>query len=218
MALLTDEELLKTLETQLPALLKRHPELETRLYTAFIDAFATKKEVAAVLSELHVFRGEFDQFRSEVNEQFGQMNQQFSDLKQQFSDLKHWVAMNVGGFQRWAGRKLEDVVAGTLRLALERQDVAAENLRLRQRLTDVEGVIGLVGRSYEVDILVDNSSLLVFEVKSVCEAEDVERFVDKVALARWHHPQKTVHGVIVSLAPDDEVKALCAKQDIKLVS
>ena len=70
MALLTDEELLETLETQLPALLKQHPELEPRVYTAtaFIEVFATKKEVAAVLSELRAFRSEFGQFRSEVNE------------------------------------------------------------------------------------------------------------------------------------------------------
>ena len=58
MALLTDEELMDTLETQLPALLKRHPEFEMRVYSAFMRAFATKKEVAAVLSEL---RDEFDE-------------------------------------------------------------------------------------------------------------------------------------------------------------
>ena len=53
MALLTDEELLETLEKQLPALLKRHPELEQRAYTAFIEAFAIKKEAAAVLAEMN---------------------------------------------------------------------------------------------------------------------------------------------------------------------
>ena len=51
MALLTDEELLETLETQLPALLKRHPEMEQRIYRAFIQTFATKEEVAAILAD-----------------------------------------------------------------------------------------------------------------------------------------------------------------------
>ncbi|MCE2434073.1 MAG: hypothetical protein J4F29_14320 [Candidatus Latescibacteria bacterium] len=64
MALLTDEELLETLEKQLPALLERHPEMELRIYTAFMRTFATKEEVAAVLSELRDFQGEFDIFRS----------------------------------------------------------------------------------------------------------------------------------------------------------
>jgi len=51
MALLTDEELLETLEKQLPALLARHPEMEQRIYMAFMRTFATKEEVAAVLSD-----------------------------------------------------------------------------------------------------------------------------------------------------------------------
>ncbi|MDE2698392.1 MAG: hypothetical protein OXI23_05945 [Gemmatimonadota bacterium] len=52
MALLTDEELLETLEKQLPALLARHPEMEQRIYMAFMRTFATKQEVAAVLTDL----------------------------------------------------------------------------------------------------------------------------------------------------------------------
>ena len=64
MGLRSVEELLETLEKQLPALLARHPEMEQRIYMAFMRTFATKEEVAAVLSELRDFRGEFDAFRS----------------------------------------------------------------------------------------------------------------------------------------------------------
>jgi hypothetical protein len=228
MALLTDEELLATLETQLPALLKRHPELETRAYTAFIEAFATKKEVAAVLAELHAFRGEFSKFRSEVNERFekvdgrfekvdgrlDQMNQRMDGI----SDKTDKLALAVGGFQRRAGRKLEDVVAGALRFGLKRQDVSADNVRLRQKLADVEGMVGPAGRTYEVDILIDNSSLLVFEVKSAaCKVEEVDRFADKVELARQQHPDKVVEGALISLESADSVKARCAEWGIQIL-
>ena len=260
MALLTDEELLETLETQLPALLKRHPELETRVYAAFIEAFATKKEVAAVLAELHAFRGEFGQFRSEVNERFekiderfekvderfekvderfekvderfDQMNQQIGslsdkldltagELNQRMDDISNRndkLALAVGGFQQRAGRKLEDVVAGALRFGLKRQDVSADNVRLRQKLADVEGVVGPAGRTYEVDILIDNSSLLVFEVKSAaCKVEEVDRFADKVELVRRRHPDKAVEGALISLEPADTVKARCAEWGIQIL-
>ena len=256
MALLTDEELLETLEIQLPALLKRHPELETRAYMAFIEAFATKKEVAAVLSELHAFRGEFGQFRTEVNErfekvderfekvderfekvdeQFDQVKQQMTEvenktdklnlttegLKQQMAETKDRtdkLALAVGGFQRRAGRKLEDVVAGALRYGLKRQDVSADNVRLRQKLVDVEGVVGPAGRTYEVDILIDNSSLLVFEVKSAaCKVEEVDRFADKVELVRRQHPDKAVEGALISLEPANTVKARCAEWGIQIL-
>ena len=235
MALLTDEELLKTLEIQLPALLKRHPELETRAYTAFIEAFATKKEVAAVLSELHAFRGEFGQFRTEVNERFEKVDErfekvderfekvdeQFDQVKQQMAETKDRtdkLALAVGGFQRRAGRKLEDVVAGALRYGLKRQDVSADNVRLRQKLADVEGVVGPAGRTYEVDILIDNSSLLVFEVKSAaCKVEEVDRFADKVELVRRQHPDKAVEGALISLEPANTVKARCAEWGIQIL-
>ena len=231
MALLTDEELLETLEKQLPALLARHPEMEQRIYTAFMRTFATKEEVAAVLSELRDFRGEFDAFqsktekfqsemetfRSEVNERFEKVDERFDQMDQRFSDLRDWVEMIVGRFQTRSGRKLEDVVAGTMRLVLGRDDILSQNVRLRQPLEDEDGMIGPSGRRYEVDILVDNSTLLVFEVKSVCEVEDVDRFADKVALMRTLHPDKTVDGVIVTMAPLDEVEARCVEWGIKLV-
>ena len=245
MALLTDEELLETLEKQLPALLARHPEMEQRIYMAFMRTFATKEEVAAVLSELRDFRGEFDAFRSgtekfqsgmetfqsemvtfrsgmetfqsEVNERFEKVDERFDLMDQRFSDLRDWVEMIVGRFQTRSGRKLEDVVAGTMRLVLGRDDVLSEHVRLRQPLEDEDGMIGPSGRRYEVDILVDNSTLLVFEVKSVCEVEDVDRFADKVGLMRTLHPDKTVDGVIVTMAPLDEVETRCVEWGIKLV-
>ncbi len=218
MALLTDEELLETFETQLPALLKRHPELEPRVYTAFIEVFATKKEVAAVLAELHAFRGEFGQFRSEVDERFEKIDERLEQISQQVAYTDAKVDLTVGGFQRRAGRKLENMVAEVLRFGLKRQDVSADNVRLRQKLADVEGVVGPAGRIYEVDILIDNSSLLVFEVKSAaCKVEEVDRFADKVELVRRQHPDKAVEGALISLEPADTVKARCAEWGIQIV-
>ena len=225
MALLTDEELLETFETQLPALLKRHPELEPRVYTAFIEVFATKKEVAAVLAELHAFRGEFGQFRSEVDERFEKIDERFEKIDERLEQISQQVAytdakvdLTVGGFQRRAGRKLENMVAEVLRFGLKRQDVSADNVRLRQKLADVEGVVGPAGRIYEVDILIDNSSLLVFEVKSAaCKVEEVDRFADKVELVRRQHPDKAVEGALISLEPADTVKARCAEWGIQIV-
>lgn len=217
MALLTDEELMETLETQLPALLKRHPEFEMRVYSTLMRTFATKEEVAAVLSELREFRNEFDEYRIQVDRRFDRIEARLDRMEQQFSDLRDWVEMIVGRFQTRSGRKLEDVVAGTMRLVLGRDDVSADHVRLRQPLEDAEGMIGPAGRRYEVDILVHNSALLVFEVKSVCELEDVDRFADKVGLMRTLHPEKAVDGVIVTMAPLNKVEARCAEWGLRLV-
>ena len=62
----TDEGLLDLFDEQLPSLLERHPEFETRIYHAFLKTFVTKTEVVAVLAELHDFRGEFQDFKADV--------------------------------------------------------------------------------------------------------------------------------------------------------
>ena len=185
----------------------------------------------AVLSELRELRDEFDEYRVHVDKRFDRVEDRLDRVEvrldrvedrldrmgQQFSDLRDWVEMIVGRFQTRSGRKLEDVVAGTMRLVLGRDDVLSEHVRLRQPLEDAEGMIGPAGRRYEVDILVHNSALLVFEVKSVCELEDVDRFADKVALMRTLHPEKVVDGVIVTMAPLNQVEARCADWGLQLV-
>ena len=71
---LTDEELIELFDVRLPELLERRPELEPRIYHAFMKAFATKEEVASVLSELR-------DFRAETRERFEQVDRRFESLE-----------------------------------------------------------------------------------------------------------------------------------------
>lgn len=54
---LTDEELIDLFDVQLPDLLERRPDLELRIYHAFMKAFATKAEVA-VAGAIHSRRAQ----------------------------------------------------------------------------------------------------------------------------------------------------------------
>jgi hypothetical protein len=253
---LSDEEVLYLLDVQLPEMLELNPELEPRVFRAFMKAFATKESVAAVLDELRAldnqvlhFRadtarnfeqvhreiqnlhtemdqrfdqvdqrfGQVDQRFEQVDQRFGQVDQRFDQLDQKMDDLKDWVQLVVGRFQVRAGRNLEDVVAGTLRLALKRPDIGRDQIQLRQKLVDEGGHIGPAGRSYEVDILADDGRIIVFEVKSVCEVEDVDRLADKVTLMRHLHPDKRIEGVIVTLGAEEGVESRCADHNLLLV-
>ncbi len=44
-------------------------------------------------------------------------------------------------------------------------------------------MIGLPGKIYEIDLWAHNESVMFFEIKSVPEVEDVERFSEKCRLA-----------------------------------
>ncbi len=63
---LSDEEVLYILDTQLPEMLDREPDLEPRAFHAFMKAFATKESVAAILEELRAFDGRVLHFQAET--------------------------------------------------------------------------------------------------------------------------------------------------------
>ena len=106
------------------------------------------------------------------------MYHRFDKVDRNFKDLKDWVGIGivVGGFQRRAGRSLDDAVVGTLRI-----------------------LIGPKGRSYEIDLCVTDTESLIFEIKSYAEEEDIERFNDKAELAIKKLGLKKVQKALITL-------------------
>ena len=137
-----------------------------------------------LLQELKAFREDTnrrfeaaDKRFEAIDKRFEEVYHRFDKMDRDFKDLKDWVGI-VGGFQRRAGRSLEDAVAGTLRIALGKE-VKPENIMMRKKITDDEGLIGPKGRCYEIDLCVTDTESLIFEIKSYAEEEDIERFNDK---------------------------------------
>ncbi len=84
---LTNAELIHVFDVQLPALLERRPELEPRIYRAFMKAFATKEDVAAVLAELRGFRAETSENFEQADQRFEQVDQHFEQVDQRFEQV-----------------------------------------------------------------------------------------------------------------------------------
>jgi hypothetical protein len=149
-----------------------------------------------------------------VDKRFEEMredtNRRFDKVDSNFEDLKDWVGIVVGRFQRRAGRSLEDAVAGTLRIALGR-DVKPENITMRKKIRDDEGMIGPAGRGYEIDLCLTNTESLIFEIKSCAEEEDIERFNDKAELAKKKLGLKKVEKALITLDKHPPVVELCDK-------
>ncbi|MCW3138649.1 MAG: hypothetical protein N2V76_09620 [Methanophagales archaeon] len=145
-----------------------------------------------------------------IDKCFEEVYHRFDKMDRDFKDLKDWVGIVVGGFQRRAGRSLEDAVAGTLRIALGRE-VKPENIMMRKKITDDEGLIGPKGRSYEIDLCVTDTESLIFEIKSYAEEEDIERFNDKAELAIKKLGLKKVEKALITLEKRPLVMELCDK-------
>ena len=82
MAVLRDEELIDVFDRQLPDLLERRPDLEPRMFKAFLKAFARREEVAVVLAELRALRAEVDRRFELVDRRFDKVDQRFDQVDQ----------------------------------------------------------------------------------------------------------------------------------------
>ena len=168
--MITAEEVVQSL----PMLLKAHPELRTEIYEIISDEFVRRSEFyeymkksderfERLLQELRAFREDTNRRFEAVDKRFEAVDKRFEEVYRRFDkvdrdskDLKDWVGIVVGGFQRRAGQSFEDAVAGTLRIALGRE-VKPENITMRKKIMDDEGMIGLKGRSYEIDLCLTNT-------------------------------------------------------------
>jgi hypothetical protein len=152
-----------------------------------------------------------------VDQRFEVMDRRFEELTNEVRGLRHWMHLNVGGLQGRIGRRMEDVVAGAFCYGLERADIKPENVKLRQKIVDPEGVVFRPGRQREVDIIALDREIIVFEVKAAADPDDVESFADKVELVRHQNPNIKVDGVLVSLGADARVRRRCAEKGLRLI-
>ena len=154
-------------------------------------------------------------FREDTNRRFDAIDKRLDKMDSDFKDLKDWAGMVVRGFQRRAGRSLEDAVAGTLRIALGR-DVKPENITMRKKIRDDEGLIGHAEREYEIDLCITDGENLIFEIKSYVEDDDIENFNEKAELAIEKLKLKRAKKALITLDKPASVLKLCEKYGILL--
>jgi len=236
----TAEEVIKSL----PGLLKERPELRWEIYRIISDEFVRRDEFyeymkrsderfERLFNELRESREEsnrrfeamerrfeamerrFEAMREESERRFETIDRRFEAMERRFDNLEDWVGIVVGGFQRRAGRKLEDAIAGTLRLALKR-DIKPENITMRKKIKDDEGMIGPKGREYEIDLYITDGESLIFEIKSYAEEEDVERFNDKAELAKKKLNLKRAKKAIITLEKHPSFVRFCEQMGIEV--
>jgi hypothetical protein len=138
-------------------------------------------------------------------------------IRKQMEGMEAWVSFINGVVRNEKGSSLEDVAAAALRYKLKNPDIVSENVRLREKLVDYEGVVFPKGFVTEVDIVAENGELLVFEVKSTGRVSDVSMFALKVNLVRSQNPYKQVHGLLIAPAASAEVQEECVKYSLQLL-
>ncbi len=231
---MTSEELqqIKRLVLQeLPGVLEQDPGFVVFIEGILSEKFPRRDEFARLLDEVRAARTETKDHFAEVDQRFEQVDQRFEQVDQRFEQvdrrfeqltaeirgLRNWMELNVGGFQTRAGRRLEEVVAGAFCYGLERQDIRPEQVKLRQKIVDAQGVVFRPGKEREVDLIAVGSEIIVFEVKSTADYDDIDDLADKVKLVEHLNPGKAVHGILVMLGAEAEHRRLCTERGLRLI-
>jgi hypothetical protein len=173
-----------------------------------------------------------------VDERFQRVDERFETTEQTLRDIKRsiyqiqsvqndmlrrmegqeaWLRLSIGDMRNVKGRDLEDAVAVALRYGLKNPDIMPESIRLRQKLVDTEGYAFKKGFSTEIDLIVDDGWMRVFEVKSSADADDVNLFALKVELVAFQNPDKQVGGIFIALAASTEVRQQCNEHGLLLL-
>lgn len=229
----------------LPELLRTEPEIGTTIEGILAQHFPRRDELARMLDEVRDFRSETNQRFEQIDSRFEQVDSRFEQVDKRFNNIDRsllllkreqiqlkagqetllkrmdgveaWMSFVNGVVRNEKGSSLEEVAAAALRYKLQNPDIAAENVRLRQKLVDREGVIFPTGFETEVDIVAENGELLVFEVKSTGRASDVSLFALKVNLVRSQNPYKRVSGLFIAPAASPEIQQECTKYGLQLL-
>jgi len=98
---------------------------------------------------------------------------------------------------------------------LER-DIRPENITMRKKIKDDEGMIGPKGREYEIVLYITDGESLIFEIKSYAEEEDVERFNDKAELAKKKLNSNRAKKAIITLEKHPSFVRFCEQMGIEV--
>ena len=161
---LTTEELLQLFDEQLPELLEKQPELEPRIYHAFLKVFVRKEEFMLLQKET-------SDFREETKANFDRVDQRLDKMDQRLDGL-HRTITQLGG--RW-GIYNEDVIRQMIASLLEKSYGA----KVERKLIDGE----------EFDVVISNGDHILIEVTSRAKS-DIQRRLER---KRELYIQKTGH-------------------------
>jgi len=145
------------------------------------------------------------------------IEQTLADVIWEVRGFRNWLELNANIFQPHTGHRWQDVVATAFCYGLGRSDIKPGHVKLRQVLEDTQGVAFRPGKRKEVDIIEVGNEIIVFEVKSAADFDDIDDLDDKVTWAQDLHPNRDVKGVLANWGADTDQRRWCKERGLKMI-
>jgi len=203
----SDTDLLERLRTELPRLLREHPEVRHELWGLMLEAFPSRQEFLEVLRELRAFREETAQRFEAMDRRFEAIDRRFEGVIAELREQRLHLAA-LGGR---VGRGLESVVKSVVEEFAGTSFPSAERLVL----VDSDGeLFGVPGAAVEFDLYAHNGSAYLVEVKSHLKPNDVLMFHRKAAFAEARIG-RPVTRLILALSMEPTAETLLQRLGIR---
>jgi len=176
-------------------LLERFARLEERqqkLEERFSELAERQQKLEERFAELENRFAELEKRFAELEERFAELEERFARLEERIVKLEEKVVkleagvaelkIALGSFGRRLGRDLEKTVLNIYRDQASKLGIDPEKVS-RFTYRDREGLLGVKGAVYEFDVVIQEDGIVVLEVKSLVELDDVEWFYEKVVKA-----------------------------------
>lgn len=191
---MADTELIEQLRSELPRLLREHPEVRHELWGLMLEAFPSRQEFMALLEEMRAFREDsnrrfeavdrrFEELRADMNQRFEAVDRRFEAVVEELRDHGRQLrelSLHFSALGGRVGRGLEKIVKEVVEEFAGQAFPFAERLVLRDEAGEVFGV---AGAEVEFDLYAHNGTAYLVEVKSHLKADDVLKFYRKVKYA-----------------------------------
>jgi len=191
---MADTDLLERLRTELPRLLREHPEVRHELWGLMLEAFPSRQEFLEVLRELRAFREEtgrgLAELRADMDRRFEAVDRRFEAVDRHFEAVdRHFEAMlaelrhqrlMVSTLGLRVGFGIEKLVKAAVEEFAGASFPAAERLILEDTAGELYGV---PGATVEFDLYAHNGTAYLVEVKSHVKPGDVLMFHRKAGFA-----------------------------------
>ncbi len=165
MVQLTTEEIIQLFDEQLPALLDERPDLEPRIYHAFLKTFTRKEEAVALQTELREFRAETRANFEQVDQRFERVDQRLDALEE---TLRYEIRQQIGRLgSRW-GIYNESLFRQTIASLVEK----SFGVKVKKKVIDGE----------EFDVLIYNGEHILVEITARAKSNIQQRLERKQEL------------------------------------
>jgi len=212
-----NQQVIELIRRELPRILQRHPDMRDWVFRLTRDQYADKQETESrfdrILDEMRRDREENTRKWEGQNRKWDVNQQTINDILETIKAqaLKHESSIGALG-ARW-GLFSEASFRNGLKAILEKS-FGVEVLNINEY--DESGEVFGHPDQVELDIIIQDGTLILCELKSSISKSDMYAFEKKIAFYEKRHNRKASRKLVISPMVDDRAKQVAQRLNIEV--